>query len=51
MTSKSRAPKKMSDELLRAQSRLDSACIRGETQSVIDDLRAQRDTVASKEKK
>jgi hypothetical protein len=44
-------PKKASEELLRAQGRLDSACVRGDPQDVIDNLRAERDVVLAKEKK
>lgn len=44
-------PKKSSDELLRAQGRLDSACVRGDPQDVIDNLRAERDAVLAKEAK
>lgn len=51
MDKKPSPPKKASEELRRAQSRLDSACVRGETQDVIDNLRADRDAVLVKEKK
>ncbi len=51
MTKKPSAPKKASEELQRAQSRLDSACVRGETQEVIDALRYQRDAIVAKETK
>ncbi|MNU11148.1 hypothetical protein D3C72_2587810 [compost metagenome] len=51
MTKKPAPPKKMSEEMQRAQGRLDSACVRGETQDVIDDLRARRDAIVAKEKK
>jgi hypothetical protein len=44
-------PKRASEELLRAQGRLDSACVRGETQDIIDNLRAERDAILAKEKK
>jgi hypothetical protein len=51
MTRKPSAPKKASEELRLAQSRLDSACVRGETQDVIDNLRAERDAILAKETK
>ncbi len=51
MDKKPSPPKKASEALQRAQSRLDSACVRGEAQDVIDNLRAERDAILAKEKK
>lgn len=51
MSKKAAPSKRMSDELRRAQYLLDSACIRGHDQAVIDQLRAQRDSTLVKEKK
>ena len=48
---KGRLPKKMSAEEADAQMALDSACIRGYSQEVIEQLRKNLETVRSKKKK
>ncbi|NTF18226.1 hypothetical protein G6L37_07385 [Agrobacterium rubi] len=51
ISKKAARPKRMSEELSRAQYRLDSACVRGEDKEIIDKLSADRDAVLEREKK